>query len=158
MSKADEFDEGEFDGEDEFDEDEFEEQNQRIAAVLGEADVEVSRKSLKKYLGYLKQQVERPCQLTGLEDFLWEEFYVIGPGSKKEYQELKKTRPSYTDTFELLGFVDEIDENTGLLVRARRTSDNKEFTLELDYLKTIDENSKNYQLLDDYTVWFVNHR
>jgi len=155
MSRDNEFDD---EIEDELDEDELDEQDRRVAAILGEAHAEVSGKTLKKYLAYLKQNVELPCPITGIEDFPWEERYVFGYGSQKEYEELKKNRPSYTDTFDLLGFIDEIDEWTGLQVEARRLSDKKKFSLQLDYVKATDENSKNYQLLDDYAVWFVNHR
>jgi hypothetical protein len=34
--------------------------------------------------------------------FGWEEFYNFGPGSKKEYQKLKKKYPSFRDDYELL--------------------------------------------------------
>jgi hypothetical protein len=40
-------------------------------------------------MDYLKRNIEFPCQLTGIEDFPWEEYYVFGPGSKKEYEKLK---------------------------------------------------------------------
>ena len=36
--------------------------------------------------------------------------------------------------------------------------DNKKFTLPLADLKASDQHSDNYQLLDDYAVWFVNYR
>jgi hypothetical protein len=37
-------------------------------------------------------------------------------------------------------------------------SDKKKFVLPLADLKSTDRKSKNYQLLDDYSVWFVNNR
>jgi hypothetical protein len=40
----------------------------------------------------------------------------------------------------------------------KRVSDKKKFTLPLAELKAADKRSKNYQLLDDYSVWFVNNR
>ena len=40
----------------------------------------------------------------------------------------------------------------------QRISDNKKFLLGLSELKATDKKSKNYQLLDDYAVWFVNYR
>jgi hypothetical protein len=43
------------------------------------------------------------------------------------------------------------------MVNVKRLSDQKEFILELDYLKAVDKKSKNYQLLDDYSVWYVNY-
>jgi hypothetical protein len=46
----------------------------------------------------------------------------------------------------------------GILVNLKRVSDKKKFTLPLAELKATDEKLKNYQLLDDYSVWFVNNR
>ncbi len=134
----------------------FKAQESRIARVLGgRKALEVSRKTLKTYLDHLKQNLEFPCHLTGVEDFSWEERFVFGFGSKAEYEELKKTNPSYTDTFELLSF-NKIYVGSGILARVRRVSDKKEFELPLADLKARDKRSKNYELLDDYSVWFVN--
>ena len=97
---------------------------------MGTKDVpDVDTETLKRYLDYLKQNLEFPCQLTGIEDFPWEEYYVIGPGSKKEHERLRKTRPSYMDTYELLSFDDEVESNSGIFVNVKRVSDKKKFTL-----------------------------
>jgi hypothetical protein len=137
----------------------FDEQKIRIARVLGENKVpKVNGRTLRIYLAYLRKNLEFPCHLTGIEDFSWEERYVFGYGSKTEYEKLKKTQPSYTDTFEFLGVDDEIEENYGILVNVKRVSDKRKFTLPLADLKSTDEQSKNYQLLDDFSVWFVNYR
>jgi hypothetical protein len=90
--------------------------------------------------------------------FSWEEYYTFGPGSAKEYDQLKKKRASYTDTYELLAFDDEVDADDGLVVHVRRLSDKKKFTLTLSDLQATNKKSKNYQLLDDFSVWFVNYR
>lgn len=139
--------------------DKFEKQEKRIIAILGAKKFDVTRKRLKIYFGYLKKHVEMPCQLTGIEDFGWEEPYVFGFGSKREYEELKKTQPSYKDKFNLIKFVDEIDDYyDGIFVHVQRVSDKRKFVLPLADLKSTDRKSKNYQLLDDYSVWFVNSR
>jgi len=141
----------------EFEDDEFDEHERRVAAILGQTDLEVTGKTVKQYLDYLKPQLELPCRLTGIEDFPWEERYVFGFGDEKEYERLKKTQPSYTDTFELLRFA-AATANDGVLVEVERVSDKKKFTLPLADLEAVDEKSKNHQLLDDYAVWFVNYR
>ena len=139
--------------------DKHKKQEKRTADILGTKKLDVTRKTLSTYLKYLKNHVEIPCQLTGIEDFEWEEAYVFGFGSKKEYEELKKTQPSYTDKFNLIDFIDDIDdEYDGIFVNVQRLSDKKEFILPLADLKSTDKKSKNYQLLDDYSVWFVNNR
>ena len=143
----------------------FDDQDVRIAEILLDTillDIEdipeVSHESLERYFSHLKSNLKFPCYITGIEDFPWEERYVFGNGNKAEYEKLKKKQPSYTDTFNLLNLDEEINEDYGLLVDVKRTSDNKKFTLPLADLKAIDEHSMNYQLLDDYSVWFVNNR
>jgi len=95
--------------------------------------------------------------MTGSDDFRWEEFYVLGPGDKREYEKLKKTRPSYTDEYEILT-LDNYDLDCGIFVNVRRISDNKRFILPLADLKALDETSENFTLFDDYSMWFVNYR
>jgi hypothetical protein len=145
----------------------IDEQDERIAKILLdtiplELDVEdipeVSPESLERYFNYLKSNLKFPCSLTGIEDFPWEERFVFGYGSKAEHEKLKKEQPSYTDTFDLLNLDEEINEECGLYVDVKRISDNKIFNLPLADLKASDKHSINYQLLDDYSVWFVNNR
>ena len=136
----------------------FDKQRQRLADIFGTEDVpSVDAGTLKRYLDHLKQHLEFPCQLTGIEDFPWEEFYVIGPGSKKEHERLRKTRPSYMDTYELLSF-DVVGSRSGIVVNVQRVSDKKKFVLPLADLEATNKKSKNYELLDDFSTWFVNWR
>ena len=104
---------------------------QRIASIFEMKDVpSVDIETLERYLDYLKKHLELPCQLTGIEDFPWEEFYVIGSGNKEEHERLRKTRPSYMDTYELLSF-DDVESDSGIFVNVQRVSDKKEFVLPL---------------------------
>ena len=87
-----------------------------------------------------------------------------GPGDPKEYEKLRKNQPSYDDTFELLAIDNGVfsewmmfhGEDLGGHVR--RKTDGKEFYLGLAELEAVDKKSRNYQLLKDYAVWFVNNR
>ncbi len=140
----------------------LDQQDQRIADILGTKDVpDVTDKTLEIYLAYLKQDLDMPCQVTGIEDmgcFAWEEYYTFGPGSERKYEKLKKKRASYTDTFELLSFDDDYDEDYGLVVNVRRISDKKTFALTLSDLEADDDKAKHSQLLDDYATWFGDWR
>lgn len=137
-------------------------QDQRIADVFGTKRVpDVSDETLEIYLDYLKQHLDLPCQVTGIEDmgcFAWEEYYTCGPGNERKYEKLKKKRPSYTDTYEVLSFDDDYDEDYGIVVNVRRVADKKKFALTLSDLKATDDKTKHAQLLDDYVTWFVNWR
>ena len=132
-------------------------QEKRIAAIFDSDEVlGVNNKTLQTYLAYLKVNLDLSSELTGIEDFEWEEYYIIGPGSKKEHEKLRKTRPSYLDTYKVIGLDDKIDEEYGILVNVRRVSDEKKFVLPLADLEVKNKKHPSYQLLDDYSVWFVN--
>lgn len=139
-------------------------QTERILSVLGvnsENNAVVNMENIKKYFDYIKENVEMPCIVTGIEDlgcFGWEEYYTFGPGSEKEYEKLKKKYPSYTDEYELLSLDDDFDEEDGILVHVIRISDRKKFVLTLSDLEAVDQNSKNGQTINDYVVWFVNYK
>ena len=130
-------------------------------AVLGEE--EDFDKAVDKVLAHLKENLKLPCVVSGTEDFNWEERYVIGGWSPREYRELKKTQPSYVDRYELIA-IDRTGKSEWMLfsedigAHVRRIRDGKEFVLGLCELKVIDRRSENYRLLDDYASWFVNCR
>jgi len=139
-------------------------QDERIVGILGEIEDVDFDETIDIFFEYLKANLSLPCEVTGIEDFRWEEIYVFGPGDQAEYDHLKQTQPSYTDHYELLGIDREgasewmmfWEEDIGAHVR--RISDGKKFLLGLSEVKAIDKQSENYQLLDDYSVWFVNNR
>lgn len=139
--------------------DSFERQEERIRQIFGEDDIpSVDVGTLKHYQDFLQAALTRPCQVTGMEDFGWEEYYVFGPGDEEEYEELKKTRPSYRDVYDLLTLEEEPDDHVGILIKVKRVSDKKTFVLPLADLEATDKASNNHQLLDDYASWFVNWR
>ena len=139
-------------------------QDKRIMSILeGNEDLDFDE-AVKVFDEYLRSHLSLPCIVTGIEDFQWEEIYVIGPGDKEEYDHLKKNQPSYKDQYELLGI--DCEAKSGWMLfweedigaKVRRISDGKKFVLGLSELRTIDKKSQNYELLDDYSVWFVNNR
>ena len=143
----------------------YDEQNARIQAVFNLDEIpRVKEKHLEHYLKWLKGQLTLPCLLTGIESigyFDWEERYEFGYGSPTEYEKTKKKRGSYQENYELktldktkIGGV----WNSDILASVVRVSDKKQFTIPLSELQAVDESSENYQLLNDYTVWYVNWR
>jgi hypothetical protein len=129
----------------------------RFDHILGGDNLKVSKESLESYRSYIQKNIVFPCELTGREDFDWEEIYIFGPGDENEYAELKKTKPSYTDTYTFMSFDDQIEEMDGLMVKVKRISDYKQFVLPLADLKVTDVSSSNHQLVHDYAAWFVNN-
>ena len=92
-----------------------------------------------------------------MEDFSWEEPYVFGGWSQKEYKELKKTRLSYTDTFQFLN-LEGCDDLRGIYVKAKRVSDKKRFSIPLWDLEVTNEDDPNFPLVSDYSSWMSNYR
>jgi hypothetical protein len=132
-------------------------QEQRIAEILGADGLAVNLKSLTLYRDHLRKNLDTPCIMTGIEGFPWKEIPVLDYDDETEHETLKKKQPSYTDIYELKRFEDLIDEVHGILVKVKRVNDNQRFILDLASLKGVDETSKNYTLLDDYSVWFINY-
>ena len=141
----------------------YDEQSSRIKSVFNLAEIpEVTEANLENYFGWLKRKLTFPLILTGVESmgyFSWEERYEFGYGNKKDYERLKKERGSYKESYELktLDKV-KIEQDWDILVPVVRISDKRRFTIPLSKLQAADENSENYQLLNDYTVWYVNWR
>jgi hypothetical protein len=139
-------------------------QFQRIEAVLGGSEKRGFDELADTFFGHLQRGLALPCEVTGIEDFDWEEYYVLGPGNPKEYARLKKSQPSYRNRFELLaierGVASEwmLFAGEDIAAHVRRMSDGREFFLGLAELKAVDKRSPNYQLLDDYAVFFTNYR
>ena len=132
------------------------EQEERITQILGADSLAVTMKSLMLYRDYLRKNLDTPCIMTGIEGFPWEETPLFND-EKTEHEALKEKQPSCTDIYELKRFEDLIDEVHGILVKVKRVNDNQRFILDLAWLKGVDETSKNYTLLGDYSEWFVNY-
>ena len=136
---------------------ELNKQEQRIVEILGVDNLVVTLKSLTLYRDYLRKNLDTPCIIIGVESFPWKEKYTVGYDDKTDYEALKRKQPSYTDIYELKRFEDPINEVVGITVKVKRVNDNQRFIIDLAWLKAVDETSKNYTLLDDYSVWFVNY-
>jgi len=141
----------------------FDDQMKQWDAILGDAAEGTQEDTLNVLFEHLKANLQLPCEVTGTEDFRWEEPYVLGGRSQQEYKRLKKTQPSYTDNYDLLdieqGWRSEwmmFDED--IVAKVRRKSDGKEFDIGLAELRVTDKKSPSFQLVDDYAVWLVNNR
>jgi hypothetical protein len=140
----------------------WDEQEQRIGEIIGVDEenelLAVKDETLTVYGNFLKNNLELPCYLTGSEDFSWEEAYVFGYMSEQEHSKRRKMQASFLDTFKMLEFAVDINLDSDLGVRVQRMEDGKLFELCLSLLEATDRNSKNYQLLKDYSAWFWNYR
>jgi len=132
-----------------------------ITQVFGTDEVpDVTPNTLKVYFEYLQKHLSLPCILTGIESigyFGWEERFEFGHGSKREYEKLRKERGSLNDKDELRTMGNAwINEDLDIVVVVNRLPKHERFEIPLSELEAEDKASNNYQLLDDYSVWFVN--
>lgn len=136
-----------------------EELEKKLSSILETENITVNLFNLKKYLVYLKNHIKDPCYLEATEEFDWEEKYISGIGSQKQYQKLKKTNPCHLDRFKLVGFSDEFTVDKGIKVNVERTSDRRQFIIPLALLDVIDEDdeSGNFELVDYYGYWFYSY-
>ena len=147
-----------------YDEDARDAQDDRIDKIVCADEHSTLEDGRDKYYPYLAKTLKLPCDVTGIEDFQWEEYYVMGRGDPREYKKLCKNQPSYKDIFELLSIEMGVDSEwmmfpgEDLAAHVRRKSDGKEFCLGLSEVEAVDKKSDTYQLLNDYSVWFVNNR
>jgi hypothetical protein len=138
----------------------FQGHQKRTEQLFGKkfSDLSRSPETLEFYKSHLEKTLHFPVLVNGSEDFSWEEFYVLGPGNKREYEILKKTQPSYTDVFKIIKISSHVDINYGLFAKLQRLSDGKRFELPLMDLRTIDLESEDYQVIEDYSIWFINYQ
>lgn len=127
----------------------------RIHAILGDENARTMQNA-KRYRQYLLSCLSFPILATGTEDFPWEEPYVFFGWDKKEYEELKRTNPSYTDTFEIKSLAPP-DGHADVVAQVRRVSDGKQFEIGLSWLCCQDEHDDAHTLLKDYGVWHTNY-
>jgi hypothetical protein len=137
-------------------------QERRILAVVG--DDEDAAGGAQRWFIHLTTRLELPCEVIGKEDFRWEEPYVLGVGSEEEYLRLCREQPSFQDMYSLEGIENTAESSPWAMrsddigARVRRSDDGKEFVLGLSELTTLDVDSGNASLLDDYSMWFWNSR
>ena len=124
-------------------------QEKRIETIIGaNEDVESFEEARNRFFQYLCQNLQLPCDVTGIEDFKWEEPYVFGIWDQDEYKELKKDQHSYEDTFQLLAIHKDIYSEwmlfggDDLTAEVRRKSDKKKFYLGLAELEAIKQGKK----------------
>ena len=136
----------------------------RIEAIVGNGETITFEDQLATFYEHLHSSLELPCEVTGTEDFRWEERYVFGGASRAEYERLRKERPSYQDKYDLLAIEKGVFSEWMLFhgddigAHVKRKSDGKEFWLGLAELKGAGKKSRNAQLLHDFAVFFVNNR
>lgn len=139
----------------------FEESFRRIDEILdGEEDPE---KAAQVWLRYLCDHLALPCDVTGIEDFRWEEPYFLGSGDPAEYRRLCRRQPSYRDVFTLERIESDASDSEWPLhgddlgARVTRKSDGRPFLLGLSELTAVDH-ERNAELLQDFSVWHANYR
>ena len=133
---------------------EKDDQDLRIEAILGDEEADVCDENTEMYYDHLKNNLTLPCEVAGIEDFRWEEFYIVGFGDAREHKKLRENQPSCKDKYNLLDIEMGISSEwmcyaeEDLAARVKRKSDGKEFYLGLSEIESLNKKSHNYQLLE----------
>jgi len=126
-----------------------------LNAALGE-DVFRSASNTRRWLDYILNQVALPTRVSGIEEFSWEEPYIIGGWDQEEYKELKKTNPSFSDIYELVGI--SLPENGDtLMAQIVRISDRLTFHMRLCFLEGCSGDKIVDSIIDTYAYWHYNY-
>ena len=110
------------------------EQDIRIGKILGKIDKEVSDRSLKKYFICLKKFLKFPFEAIGQDDQYGRKFSVFGIHHEEGH------------------------ESYGLFAETKNLKTAELLHVPLCDLEVKRKKDINYQLVDDYSVWFVNNR
>lgn len=131
-------------------------ENRKMADVWGTGNTpDVSGKSLVTYGTYLKQHLASPLRVQASEEFDWEEPYLLSGLDSPEYKALRADQPSHLDVFMLTAIPDIPDAASGLLAEVRREGDEKQFVVPLHLIEAIDPKSSDFEVLKEYTIWFL---
>lgn len=131
-------------------------QQKRIAEILSIKDTSVSQENLLKFRTALLKYLNEKTLLTGIQEYGWEERYVLGFGSKEEYAALRKENASYADHFKFLSLSEIEIGDWDLYINVSRVSDDKKFELKLSNLKAEQGKLGLTRMLEDFVVWVVN--
>jgi hypothetical protein len=141
----------------------FDDCMRRIDAIFGDAVDRAFQDRLDLFFESLKANLQLPCEVTGRQEFWWEEPYILGGWSEEEHKRLQKPHPASTDKYQLLRieqgeWAEWMIFSKDIIAHVRCMSDGKELDLGLAELQATDKKSSNFQLVDDYAVWLVNNR
>ncbi len=142
------------------DEDFDEEFEEYLQEVLGTENIEVNKTNLKKYFNYLKKNLKMPCLVTGIDVLDEEDDPELDSGTKKD--NVSVSMLAEDDIYNIVEFNNHLHDLYGILVevesarvtRLRRTKNKERLTVPLAQLEVLDPDSPNYELLDNYSIWF----
>ncbi|MDY6806507.1 MAG: hypothetical protein SXA11_22240 [Cyanobacteriota bacterium] len=141
-----------------FDDEDFEEEfEEYLRDILGTDNIQVNKTNLKKYFNYLKKNMKMPCLVTGI-DVLDEEDSSENDRSKKKGK-VSVTMLGEDDIYNIVEFNNNLHDLYGILVevepaKAKGGKNKERLTVPLAQLEVFDPDSPNYELLDNYSIWF----
>lgn len=142
------------------DEDFDEEFEEYLQEVLGTKNIQVNKTNLKKYFNYLKKNLKIPCLVTGIDVLDEEDYPEVDSSTKKG--NVSVSMLAEDDIYNIVEFNNHLHDLYGILVevesarvtRLRRRKNKQRLTVPLAQLEVLDPDSPNYELLDNYSIWF----
>lgn len=114
---------------------------QRIETIIKDKSLNVNSANLKRYLDFIKINIELPHKVTGIE-------------SDFTYTDYGNRTPDGNNVFEIIGYEENVDGFSNIFAKVKCADSNKEvFSLQLFEFKSLDPYSKEGKILADYTYW-----
>jgi hypothetical protein len=112
---------------------------------------------------HLLARLRLPCDVNAGENFRWEESYASGDLDQREYERLRKDRPSFRDRFELLEIIRQArspwmsSSGIDIAAQVRRKLDGQKFVVGLSDISLADKKLPQHEIISDYAAWFRRH-
>ena len=117
----------------------------RLTKIIGGKTLSVDTRTLRSYLRYLKKNINLPHRVTGVE-------------SSFVYSDCKMNTPSGNEIFDIVAFEENVKDYSNIFVKVRRLSvEGGIFLLQLCEFESIDKDSIESKILEDYSYWIENY-
>lgn len=128
-----------------------------LRELLETENIQVNKTNLKKYFNYLKKNLKMPCLVTGIDVQDEEDSPEVDRSKKKG--NVSVTMLGEDDVYNIVEFNNHLHDLYGILVevepaRVKRGKNKQRLTVPLAQLEVFDPVSPNYELLDNYSIWF----
>ena len=112
----------------------------RVIKIIKDESLSVNPVTLKRYLEYFKEKLRLPFKAIGIE-------------SDFEYSDYGDKTPNGNERFEVVEFIEDVENYSNLFVKVRVENTSEIFELQLFEFKPIESSVEIIRMFEDYTEW-----
>nr|WP_320119534.1 hypothetical protein [uncultured Marinifilum sp.] len=112
----------------------------RVVKIIKDESLSVNPVTLKRYLDCFKEKLRLPFKVTGIE-------------SDFEYSDYGDKTPNANERFEVVEFIEDVENYSNLFVKVRVENTSEIFELQLFEFKPIESSVEIIRMFEDYTEW-----